>query len=312
MLKTRLCDLLRIEYPILQGGMAWVATAGLAAAVSNAGGLGLIGAGHMPPDPLRAEIRKAKELTAKPYGVTVMLMSPFVREVMQVILEEKVPVITTGAGNPGEYIAALKENGTSVIPVVASVALARRLARTGVDAIIAEGMESGGHVGEVTTLTLVPQVVDAVDIPVIAAGGIGDARGVVAALALGAEGVQIGTRFVASTECTAHPDYKNAVLKAKDRSTVVTGISGGHPVRVLDNRLAKEFAELDRRGAPQEEFDRLGTGRLKAAAIDGDTENGSVMIGQVAGMITEIKPVAAIIAEIVGGIPRVLAGLNRL
>jgi enoyl-[acyl-carrier protein] reductase II len=292
--------------------MAWVATAELAAAVSNAGGLGLIGAGHMPPDPLRAEIRKAKELTAKPFGVNVMLMSPFVREVMQVILEEKVPVITTGAGNPGEYIAALKENGTSIIPVVASVALARRLARTGVDAVIAEGMESGGHVGEVTTLTLVPQVVDAVDVPVIAAGGIGDARGVVAALALGAEGVQIGTRFVASSECTAHPDYKNAVLKAKDRSTVVTGISGGHPVRVLDNRLAKEFAELDRRSAPQEEFDRLGTGRLKAAAVDGDIENGSVMIGQVAGMITEIKPVAAIIAEIIGGIPRVLAGLNRL
>jgi enoyl-[acyl-carrier protein] reductase II len=292
--------------------MAWVATAELAAAVSNAGGLGLIGAGHMPPDPLRAEIRKAKELTAKPFGVNVMLMSPFVKEVMQVILEEKVPVITTGAGNPGEYIAALKENGTSIIPVVASVALARRLARTGVDAVIAEGMESGGHVGEVTTLTLVPQVVDAVDVPVIAAGGIGDARGVVAALALGAEGVQIGTRFVASSECTAHPDYKNAVLKAKDRSTVVTGISGGHPVRVLDNRLAKEFAELDRRSAPQEEFDRLGTGRLKAAAVDGDIENGSVMIGQVAGMITEIKPVAAIIAEIIGGIPRVLAGLNRL
>lgn len=312
MLNSRLCDLLRIEYPILQGGMAWVATAELAAAVSNAGGLGLIGAGHMPPDPLRAEIRKAKELTAKPFGVNVMLMSPFVREVMQVILEEKVPVITTGAGNPGEYIAALKENGTSIIPVVASVALARRLARTGVDAVIAEGMESGGHVGEVTTLTLVPQVVDAVDVPVIAAGGIGDARGVVAALALGAEGVQIGTRFVASSECTAHPDYKNAVLKAKDRSTVVTGISGGHPVRVLDNRLAKEFAELDRRSAPQEEFDRLGTGRLKAAAVDGDIENGSVMIGQVAGMITEIKPVAAIIAEIIGGIPRVLAGLNRL
>ncbi len=292
--------------------MAWVATAELAAAVSNAGGLGLIGAGHMPPGPLRAEIRKAKTLTAKPFGVNIMLMSPFVKEVMQVILDEKVPVITTGAGNPGEYITALKENGTSVIPVVASVALARRLARTGVDAVIAEGMESGGHVGEITTMALVPQVVDAVDVPVIAAGGIGDARGVLAAFALGAEGVQIGTRFVAASECTAHPDYKNAVLKAKDRSTVVTGLSGGHPVRVLDNRLAKEFAELDRRGAPPEEFDRLGAGRLKAAAVDGDIENGSVMIGQVAGMITEIKPAAAIIAEIVGAIPRVLAGLNRL
>lgn len=312
MLKSRLCELLRIEYPILQGGMAWVATAELAAAVSSAGGLGLIGAGHMPPEPLRAEIRKAKELTAKPFGVNIMLMSPFVREVMQVMLDEKIPVITTGAGNPAEYISALKENGTRVIPVVASVALARRLERTGVDAVIAEGLESGGHVGEVTTMTLVPQVADAVKLPVIAAGGIGDARGVIAAFALGAEGVQIGTRFVASRECTAHPDYKDAVIRAKERSTVVTGLAGGHPVRVLDNKLAKEFAALDRRGAPPEEFDRLGAGKLKAAAIDGDIENGSVMIGQVAGMITEIKPVAAIIDEIIGDIPRVLAGLNRL
>ena len=312
MLKSRLCELLRIEYPILQGGMAWVATAELAAAVSNAGGLGLIGAGHMPPEPLRAEIRKAKALTAKPFGVNIMLMSPFVREVMQVMLDEKIPVITTGAGNPAEYIGALKENGTRVIPVVASVALARRLERTGVDAVIAEGLESGGHVGEVTTLALVPQVADAVKLPVIAAGGIGDARGVIAAFALGAEGVQIGTRFVASLECTAHPDYKHAVIRAKERSTVVTGLSGGHPVRVLDNKLAKEFAALDRRGASTEEFDRLGAGKLKAAAVDGDIENGSVMIGQVAGMITEIKPVAAIIDEIIGDIPRVLAGLNRL
>ncbi len=312
MLKSRLCELLRIEYPILQGGMAWVATAELAAAVSNAGGLGLIGAGHMPPEPLRAEIRKAKGLTAKPFGVNIMLMSPFVREVMQVMLDEKIPVITTGAGNPAEYIGALKENGTRVIPGVASVALARRLERTGVDAVIAEGLESGGHVGEVTTMTLVPQVADAVKLPVIAAGGIGDARGVIAAFALGAEGIQIGTRFVASQECTAHPDYKDAVIKAKERSTVVTGLAGGHPVRVLDNKLAKEFAALDRRGAPPEEFDRLGAGKLKAAAVDGDIENGSVMIGQVAGMITDIKPVAAIVAEIVGDIPRVLAGLNRL
>ncbi len=312
MLKSRLCELLRIEYPILQGGMAWVATAELAAAVSNAGGLGLIGAGHMPPEPLRAEIRKAKALTAKPFGVNIMLMSPFVREVMQVMLDEKIPVITTGAGNPAEYIGALKENGTRVIPVVASVALARRLERTGVDAVIAEGLESGGHVGEVTTMTLVPQVADAVKLPVIAAGGIGDARGVIAALALGAEGVQIGTRFVASQECTAHPDYKHAVIRAKERSTVVTGLAGGHPVRVLDNKLAKQFSALDRRGAPPEEFDRLGAGKLKAAAVDGDIENGSVMIGQVAGMITKIKPVAAIIDEIIGDIPRILASINRL
>jgi enoyl-[acyl-carrier protein] reductase II len=309
--KKNLCELLGIKYPILQGGMAWVATAELAAAVSNAGGLGLIGAGHMPPDPLRAEIRKAKTLTDRPFGVNIMLMSPFVKEVMEVVLAERVPVITTGAGNPGEYIPALKEIGTKVIPVVASVALAKRLERVGVDAVIAEGMESGGHVGEVTTMALVPQVADAVDLPVIAAGGIADARGLVAALALGAQGVQVGTRFVASAECTAHPNYKEAVLKAKERSTVVTGLSSGHPVRVVDNRLAKEFAELDRRGGSQEEFDRLGAGRLKAAARDGDIEYGSVMIGQVAGMINTIKPVAEIIAEIMGDVQRVIAGLQQ-
>ncbi len=309
--KKNLCELLGIKYPILQGGMAWVATAELAAAVSNAGGLGLIGAGHMPPEPLRAEIQKAKALTTKPFGVNIMLMSPFVKEVMAVVLAERVPVITTGAGNPGEYIPALKEIGTKVIPVVASVALAKRLERVGVDAVIAEGMESGGHVGEVTTMALVPQVAGAVDLPVIAAGGIADARGLVAALALGAQGVQIGTRFVASTECTAHQKYKEAVLKAKERSTVVTGLSSGHPVRVVDNRLAKDFAELDRRGGSQEEFDRLGAGRLKAAARDGDIEYGSVMIGQIAGMVNTVKPVAEIVAEIIGDVPRIIAGLQQ-
>lgn len=309
--KKNLCELLGIKYPILQGGMAWVATAELAAAVSNAGGLGLIGAGHMPPEPLRAEIQKAKALTTKPFGVNIMLMSPFVKEVMAVVLAERVPVITTGAGNPGEYIPALKEIGTKVIPVVASVALAKRLERVGVDAVIAEGMESGGHVGEVTTMALVPQVAGAVDLSVIAAGGIADARGLVAALALGAQGVQIGTRFVASTECTAHQNYKEAVLKAKERSTVVTGLSSGHPVRVVDNRLAKDFAELDRRGGSQEEFDRLGAGRLKAAARDGDIEYGSVMIGQIAGMVNTVKPVAEIVAEIIGDVPRIIAGLQQ-
>lgn len=311
MLNSKICDLLNIEYPILQGGMAWVATAELAAAVSNAGGLGLIGAGHMPPDALRTEIRKAKELTAKAFGVNIMLMSPFVKEVMQVVMEERVPVITTGAGNPGEYIPALKEIGTKVIPVVASVALARRLERVGVDAIIAEGMESGGHVGEVTTMALVPQVVDAVSLPVIAAGGIGDARGLIAAFALGAEGVQIGTRFVASTECIAHPNYKQAVLRAKERSTVVTGVSTGHPVRIVDNKLAKEYAELERRGASTEELDRLGAGKLKIAARDGDIDYGSVMIGQVAGMVNAVQPVAEIIREIVDAVPAVMARLNN-
>jgi enoyl-[acyl-carrier protein] reductase II len=241
-----------------------------------------------------------------------MLMSPFVREVMQVVVEERVPVITTGAGNPAEYIPALKEIGSKVIPVVASVALARRLERTGVDAIIAEGMESGGHVGEITTMALVPQVVDAVNVPVIAAGGIGDSRGLVAAFALGAKGVQIGTRFVAAEECVAHQKYKEAVLKAKDRSTVVTGISTGHPVRIIDNKLAREYAELERKGAPPEELDRLGAGKLKAAARDGDMEYGSVMIGQVAGLIDSIKPVNEIMQEIVNGVPKIIAELVQI
>ena len=225
MIKTDICDLLQIEYPIFQGGMAWLGTAELASAVSEAGGLGIIGAGHMPPDVFRNEIHKVKERTNKPFGCNIMLMSPFVKEVMEVVVEERVPVITTGAGNPGVYIPALKEIGTKVIPVVASVLLAKRLLRGGIDAIIAEGTESGGHVGDITTMALLPQVVDAVDVPVIAAGGIADGRGVAAAFALGAHAVQMGTRFVLSEECIAHENYKNAVLKAKDRSTVMTGLT---------------------------------------------------------------------------------------
>jgi len=312
LLKNELCQLLNIEYPILQGGMAWVATAELASAVSNAGCLGVIGAGHMPPDVLQLEIKKVKTLTAKPFGVNIMLMSPFVRQVMQVVVEERVPVVTTGAGNPAEYIPALKAIGTKVIPVVASVALAKRLVRYGVDALIAEGMESGGHIGEITTMSLVPQVVDAVGIPVIAAGGIGDARGIVAALALGAKGVQLGTRFVASCECIAHPRYKAAIIKAKDRSTTVTGASTGHPVRVIANKLTREFAALEKRGASSEEIERLGAGKLKAAARDGDIENGSVMVGQVAGLITDIKPVATIINGIIEDSFKVIANINKM
>ncbi|HWR07058.1 MAG TPA: enoyl-[acyl-carrier-protein] reductase FabK [Sporomusa sp.] len=311
MLNSKLCQLLNIKYPILQGGMAWVATAELAAAVSNAGGLGLIGAGHMPPDALKAEIIKAKSLTEKPFGVNIMLMSPFVKEVMQVVIDERVAVVTTGAGNPGEYIPALKAIGTKVIPVVASVALAKRLERVGIDAIIAEGMESGGHVGEVTTMALVPLVADAVSVPVIAAGGIGDARGVVAALALGAQGVQIGTLFAASVECTAHPNYKAAIVKAKERSTIINGISTGHPVRVIANKLTREFAELEKRGATIEELDQLGIGKLKAAVRDGDVDYGSVMVGQIAGMITEIRPVNEIMQDIVHNIPKVIAELTQ-
>lgn len=297
--KNRLCKLLNIQYPIFQGGMAWIGTAELAAAVSNAGGLGIIGAGHMPPDMLRAEIQKAKKWTQKPFGVNIMLMSPFVKEVMQVVLEEKIPVITTGAGNPGEYIPALKEIGSKVIPVVASVALAKRLVRTGVDAVIAEGLESGGHIGEITTMSLVPQIADAVDVPVIAAGGIGDARGVLAAFSLGASGVQMGTRFVLSDECIAHENYKKLVLKARDRSTVVTGRATGHPVRVLSNKLTRKFEELEKSGAAPDELEKLGAGKLNLATHKGDVENGSVMIGQISGMLNEIKPVKQIIIDIV-------------
>lgn len=311
MLNSKLCQLLHIKYPILQGGMAWVATAELAAPVSNVGGLGLIGAGHMPPDALKAEIRKAKGLTDKPFGVNIMLMSPFVKEVMQVVIDERVAVVTTGAGNPGEYIPALKEIGTKVIPVVASVALAKRLERVGIDAIIAEGMESGGHVGEVTTMALVPQVADAVNVPVIAAGGIADARGVVATMALGAEGVQIGTLFAASTECTAHPNYKAAIVKAKERSTVVTGAITGHPVRVIANKLTRDFAEMEKRGAPTEELDRLGAGKLRAAVREGDIEYGSVMVGQVAGMINSVRPVDEIMQSIIQDVPKVINKLTK-
>lgn len=300
-----ICKLLNIKYPIFQGGMAWIGTAELASAVSNAGGLGIIGAGHMPPDLLRAEIQKAKKWTDKPFGVNIMLMSPFVKEVMEVVIDERVAVVTTGAGNPAEYLPALKEVGTKVIPVVASVALAKRLVRSGVDAVIAEGTESGGHVGEITTMALIPQVVDAVSVPVIGAGGIGDSRGMMAAFALGASAVQMGSRFVVSEECIAHPNYKNLVLKAKDRSTVVTGRSTGHPVRVLANKMTREYAEMESHHASVEELEKFGAGRLNLATHKGDVENGSVMIGQISGMFHEIKPVATIIEELVGGIAAV-------
>jgi len=298
MFKTEIVEMLNIKYPIFQGGMAWVATAELAAAVSNAGGLGIIGAGNAPASFVREQIRKARELTDKPFGVNVMLLSPFVDEVMEVILEEKIDVITTGAGNPGKYIPRLKERGIKVIPVVPSVALAKRMEDIGVDAVIAEGTESGGHIGELTTLALVPQVVDAVKIPVIAAGGIADGRGLAAAFCLGASGVQIGTRFVCSTECTAHPRYKEYILKAKDRDAVVTGRSTGHPVRSLKNKLTREFEKLEQMGASKEQLEKLGEGKLRAAVVDGDVEYGSVMAGQIAGLINDIKPVKEIIEDI--------------
>ena len=312
MIKTDICDLLQIEYPILQGGMAWLGTAELAAAVSEAGGLGLIGAGHMPPDIFRNEIHKLKERTNKPFGCNIMLMSPFVKEVMEVVVEERVPVITTGAGNPGVYIPALKEIGTKVIPVVASVLLAKRLLRGGIDAIIAEGTESGGHVGDITTMALIPRVVDAVDVPVIAAGGIADGRGMAAAFALGAQAVQMGTRFVLSEECIAHENYKNAVLKAKDRATVMTGLTTGHPVRIIDNSLAHKYKNLEFSGGSKEELEALGAGTLRKAAIDGDVKEGSVMIGQISGMLTDIKPCATIINDIMTETETVIKNLQGL
>lgn len=311
-MKTIICEILGIEYPIFQGGMAWISTAELAAAVSNAGGLGIIAAGNAPADWLRNQIHKVRELTQKPFGVNVMLLSPFVDEVMNVIYEEKVPVITTGAGNPGKYVERLKSVGTKVIPVVPTVSLAKRMEREGVDAVIAEGTESGGHVGELTTMVLVPQVVDAVKIPVIAAGGIADSRGVVAALALGAMGVQIGTRFLCSTECTVHENYKKAVLNAKDRDAVVTGRSTGHPVRSLKNKLTREFDAFEGRKASMDEIEELGRGRLQAAVINGDVVTGSVMSGQIAGLVCEIKPCKEIIQDLIGNTQEVIRKVKLL
>lgn len=295
----RLTTLLGIDYPIIQGGMAWVSTAELAAAVSNAGGLGIIAAGNMPVDLLRLQIEKIKQLTTKPYGVNVMLLSPHADEVMSLVLEERVPVISTGAGNPGKYVDRIKSIGSKVMPVVPSVALAKRMEKAGVDAVIAEGLESGGHISDITTMALVPQVVDAVSVPVVAAGGIADGRGMAAAFALGAEGIQIGTRFISATECTVHPNYKKAVIDAGDRDTVVTGRPTGHPVRILRNQLAREFHKLESKGALPEEFEKLGIGRLKMAAIDGDVQRGSVMAGQIAGLVRKQQPAADIIKDII-------------
>lgn len=291
--------MLGIEYPVLQGGMAWVSTAELVAAVSEGGGLGIIGSGQAPPEWVREQVRKTKALTGKPFGVNVMLLSPHAEDIMQLLAEERVAVVTTGAGNPGKYLPLLHGAGIRVIPVVSSVALAKRLVRSGVDALIAEGMESGGHVGELTTMALVPQVVDAVDVPVIAAGGICDGRGMAAALMLGAEGVQIGTRFISAEECTVHPRVKEAIIKAKDRDTIVTGRPTGHPVRVLKNKLTRKFMELEDTCAPVEEFERLGVGSLKLAMVDGDTDMGSVMAGQVSAMVRRVQPAGEIINEVI-------------
>jgi len=300
MSENKLCHLLEITYPVIQGGMAWVSSPKLAAAVSQAGGLGVVAAGNMPPELFRQQIQETKKLTEKPFGANVVLLSPTAEEAIKVILEEWVPVVFFGGGNPSIYIEKLKARGMKVIPVLASVSLAKRLERYGADAVVAEGWESGGHVGDISTFCLVPQVVDAVKIPVIAAGGIADNRGFRAALALGASGVQVGTRFICSVECEVHPLYKARILKAGDRDTVVTGYSTGHPVRVVKNAFSRLYAEKERAGTSPQELDLLGQGRLRMATVEGDVENGSVMAGAIAGLIKEIKPVREIILEIVG------------
>lgn len=312
MIKTRLCDILNIEYPIIQGGMAWVATAELAAAVSEAGGLGMIGAGNAPAEVVEMEILKAKKLTNKPFGVNIMLLSPFVEDVVDVVFRHKIPVVTTGAGNPGRFMEKLKSVGTKIIPVVPSIALAKRMESMGADAVIVEGTEAGGHIGELTTMALVPQVADAISIPIIAAGGIADGRGFLAALSLGAEGVQIGTRFICAEECIAHEKYKEMVLKAKDRDAVVTARTTGHPVRALRNKLVREFNKLEKDGATAEDIEKYGQGRLKIAVVDGDVENGSVMAGQIAGMVKKIQPCKEIINEIMLGAKEQLALVSKL
>jgi len=308
-LMTRVTKLLDIEHPIIQGGMAWTATAELSAAVSNAGGIGVIGAGHMPTDLLREQIRLAKTLTDRPFGVNLMLLTPHIDDIVQMVIDERVPMVTTGAGNPGKYMAGLKEADIKVVPIVPSVALAKRMESIGADAIIGEGMEAGGHIGELTTMVLIPQLVDAVEVPVIAAGGIADGRGVAAALALGAEGVQLGTRFMCAEECTIHPAIKEQVLKAKDRDTVVTGRSTGHPVRVLKNKLARQIMELDRENKV-EEIEALGAGKLALAMRQGDIDMGSLMAGQSAAMVCRIEPAADIVHELVRDADTVIRGMT--
>lgn len=296
-MKKDICGILGIKYPIFQGGMAWVSESTLAAAVSNAGGLGIIAGANAPANHIRDEIRKTKKLTDKPFGLNIMLLSDNADELADIAIEEGVKVITTGAGNPGKYMDKWKNARIVVIPVVASVALAKRMERCGADAVIAEGCESGGHVGKLTTMALLPQVVDAVNIPVIGAGGIGDGRGIAAAFILGASGVQVGTRFLASEECQIHDNYKNAVIKSKDIDTIVTGRCTGHPVQVLKNKLAKEYLKLESANASIEVLEELGKGTLKRAVVDGDIENGSLMAGQISGMVKKIQSVKEIIEE---------------
>lgn len=297
-MKSRITELLGIKYPVIQGGMAWVAEHHLAAAVSSAGGLGIIGAASAPAEVVREEIRKARELTDKPVGVNIMLMNSNAPEVVKAVIEEGVKVVTTGAGNPAKYIKEFKEAGVKVMPVVASVAMAKLMERAGADAVVAEGMESGGHIGSETTMCLVPQVVNAVNIPVIAAGGIGDGRGVAAAFLLGAEAVQMGTRFIVAKESIVHPNYKEKVIKAKDIDSEITGTSTGHPVRQIRNQMTKEYLRLEKAGAGLEELEYLTLGSLRKAVIEGDTVNGTLMAGQIAGLVNKEQSCLEIIEEL--------------
>ena len=305
-MKTRITELLGIEYPIIQGGMAWVAESHLASAVSAAGGLGLIGGANAPAEVIRNYIREVKAVTDKPFGVNVMLMSPYADDVAKVVVEEGIKVVTTGAGIPNKYMGMWKEAGVKVIPVVASVAQAKLMEKAGADAVVAEGMESGGHIGEATTMTLVPQVVDAVSIPVIAAGGIADGRGVAAAFMLGAEAVQVGTRFVVSNESIVHANYKAKVIKAKDIDSVVTGVSHGHPVRCLRNKMTREYLKLEKEGKSFEELEYLTLGTLRKAVMEGDIDNGTVMAGQIAGMVQKEQSCKEIVEEMMGQAAKLL------
>ena len=311
MIKSAICDLLGIQYPVFQGGMAWIADGRLAAAVSEGGGLGIIAAGNAPGDYVREQIRAARKMTDKPIGVNIMLLSPFAADVARVVTEEKVEVVTTGAGNPAAYMSAWLAAGIRVIPVVASVALAKLMTRVGASALIAEGGESGGHVGELTTMVLVPQICDATDLPVIAAGGIADGRGAAAAFMLGACGIQMGTRFLSAEECAVHPAYKEKILKATDLCTMVTGRRLGHPVRSLRTPFARNYAKAEYGGMPDEDLEALGTGALRLAVQEGDNERGCFLAGQIAAMVRKEQPAAEIIREVVEEAEPLLLGASK-
>jgi len=312
MFKSIICKLLGIKYPLIQGGMAWIADAELASAVSNAGALGVIAAGYAPGEWVREEIRKTKKLTKKPFGLNIMLLNPSADEIARIAVEERVKVVITGAGNPGKYVAMWKENNILVFPVIPSVALAMRMERAGADAVIAEGGEAGGHVGELTTMSLIPQVADAINIPVLAAGGIADGRGLAAAWMLGASGFQIGTRFLVAQECNVHKNYKQKILTARDTSTIVTGRATGHPVRIIKNRLARDFQQLDKRNASLEEYEELGKGSLCRAAREGDMDYGSIMAGQSAGLVKKEQTCKEIIEEIFLEAKKIIVGKAKL